>query len=67
MANRDEVIQKLSSICDLYSDILGMVILFGSYSRDEATGESDMDCYDARKTALMKEQADLIAAGEKKQ
>ncbi len=28
MANRDEVIQKLTSICDLYSDILGTVILF---------------------------------------
>ena len=45
MANRDEVIQKLTSICDLYSDILGMVILFGSYSRDEATGKSDIDLY----------------------
>ncbi|MBE5848354.1 MAG: nucleotidyltransferase domain-containing protein [Lachnospiraceae bacterium] len=45
MSNRDEVIKKLTSICDLYSDILGMVILFGSYSRDEATGESDIDLY----------------------
>ncbi len=45
MTNRDEVIKKLTSICNLYSDILGTVILFGSYSRDEATGESDIDLY----------------------
>ncbi len=45
MSNRDEVIKKLTSICDLYSDILGIVILFDSYSRDEATGESDIDLY----------------------
>lgn len=45
MTNREEVIKKLTDICNLYSDFLGIVILFGSYSRDEATGESDIDLY----------------------
>lgn len=42
---RDEVVEKLKSICLSYSDILGMVILFGSYSRNEATADSDIDLY----------------------
>ncbi len=42
---RDIVIGKLKEICKTYSDILGMVILFGSYSRGEATSDSDIDLY----------------------
>ena len=42
---RDEVIEKLKMICMTYADILGMVILFGSYSRNEATVDSDIDLY----------------------
>lgn len=42
---RDEIIEKLKNICSLYSDILGTVILFGSYSRDEANSSSDIDLY----------------------
>lgn len=42
---KEEVIKKLESICGTYSDILGTVILFGSYSRDEANNESDIDLY----------------------
>lgn len=43
--NKDEVINKLTNLCEAYSDILGAVILFGSYSRDEATDKSDIDLY----------------------
>ena len=43
--DREQVIEKLKTICDSYSDILGRVILFGSYSRNEATNESDIDLY----------------------
>ena len=42
---REDVVEKLKAICDSYSDILGRVILFGSYSRNEATSESDIDLY----------------------
>jgi len=42
---RDEVIEKLKQICSSYADILGIVILFGSYSRNEATTDSDIDLY----------------------
>ncbi len=45
MLERDMVIEKLRTICEAYSDILGMVILFGSYSRGEATAQSDIDLY----------------------
>ncbi|GEM_PF-1291933 len=45
MSDRDSVIEKLQTICAAYSDILGVVILFGSYSRGEATGQSDIDLY----------------------
>ena len=43
--NREECIEKLKQICALYADILGVVILFGSYSRNEATEDSDIDLY----------------------
>lgn len=39
--------------CLSYSDILGMVILFGSYSRNEATAESDIDLYIEPKDSTM--------------
>jgi len=42
---REEVIEKLRQICSSYTDILGIVILFGSYSRNEATTNSDIDLY----------------------
>ena len=45
MSERDRVIEKLRSICKEYSDILGIVILFGSYSRNEETEQSDIDLY----------------------
>ncbi len=43
--NREEVIVKLKEICDQFADILGRVILFGSYSRNEAGDQSDIDLY----------------------
>ena len=43
--NREDVVKKLEEICKEYSDILGTVILFGSYSRGEATERSDIDLY----------------------
>ena len=43
--NREEYIDELKKLCARYSDILGTVILFGSYSRNEATEESDIDLY----------------------
>ncbi len=45
ISERDVIIEKLRIICAAYSDILGIVILFGSYSRGEATGQSDIDLY----------------------
>lgn len=45
MSERDVIIEKLRAICENYSDILGVVILFGSYSRNEATSQSDIDLY----------------------
>ena len=39
------VISKLKDICRTYSDILGLVILFGSYSRKEEKPGSDIDLY----------------------
>ncbi len=47
MSRIDEkkTILQLRKICREYSDILGMVILFGSYSRNEATDGSDIDLY----------------------
>lgn len=39
------MINKLKEICESFSDILGIVILFGSYSRKEQTYKSDIDLY----------------------
>lgn len=50
---RDDVIEKLKQICLTYADILGVVILFGSYSRNEATTNSDIDLYIEPKDANM--------------
>lgn len=41
----EEVVKKLQEICSLYTDILGKVILFGSYSRNEQNSDSDIDLY----------------------
>jgi predicted nucleotidyltransferase len=41
----DEVVKRLQEICNLYTDILGKVILFGSYSRNEQNADSDIDLY----------------------
>ena len=43
--NKAKVVKELKIICLEYSDILGRVILFGSFSRDEATDQSDIDLY----------------------
>ena len=45
MDSRDQLVKKLKNVCDSHADILGRVILFGSYSRDEANGKSDIDLY----------------------
>ena len=50
---KDELIQKLQFICKSFSDILGVVILFGSYSRNEATETSDIDLYIESKDTKM--------------
>lgn len=42
---REETVDKLKKICERYADILGVVILFGSLSRDEANADSDIDLY----------------------
>ena len=51
--NNNDVIEALKSICNSYSDILGIVILFGSYSRNEETKDSDIDLYIEPKDANM--------------
>ncbi|MBR1623479.1 MAG: nucleotidyltransferase domain-containing protein [Pseudobutyrivibrio sp.] len=43
--NREEIISQMSDICLEFSDILGMVVLFGSFSRGEQTPDSDVDLY----------------------
>lgn len=53
MYTQEEVINKIKGICDSYSDILGLVILFGSYSRDNAGAGSDIDLYIEPKNAAM--------------
>jgi len=45
MKSNAEIIKQLQLICSAYSDILGKVILFGSYSRGEAGEKSDIDLY----------------------
>lgn len=42
---RDEIINIITEICRSYTDILGRVILFGSFSRGEAKDNSDIDLY----------------------
>lgn len=42
---REELVKKLHRICSQYPDILGRVILFGSYSRGEEGEASDIDLY----------------------
>ena len=53
MRERKDVIERLRKICIEYSDILGVVILFGSYSRGEQTKDSDIDLYIEPKDANM--------------
>ena len=50
---RDEVVEKLKEICLLYSDVLGIVILFGSFSRGEENEKSDVDLYIEPKNASL--------------
>ena len=45
MLNKDNLVKELRNICEHFSDILGVVILFGSYSRGEASDGSDIDLY----------------------
>lgn len=42
---KEDIVEKLKNICDEYSDIIGRVILFGSYSRGEENSDSDIDLY----------------------
>ena len=42
---REETVRKLKEICGRYTDILGIVILSGSFSRDDADEDSDIDLY----------------------
>ena len=43
--SREELISQIREICKEYSDILGIVVLFGSFSRDEQNANSDIDLY----------------------
>ena len=43
--SREKIISKLKTICNGFSDILGVVILFGSYSRGDYSASSDIDLY----------------------
>lgn len=45
MNESEIIVNTIREICEKYPDILGTVILFGSYSRGEATAESDIDLY----------------------
>lgn len=42
---KEDIVRKLKNICDEYADIIGKVILFGSYSRGDASSDSDIDLY----------------------
>ena len=42
---RADVIKRISEVCRDYTDIIGRVVLFGSYSRGDATEGSDVDLY----------------------
>ena len=50
---RTELIEMLKKICLAYTDILGVVILFGSYSRGDEKKGSDVDLYIEPKDELM--------------
>ena len=43
--DRNRVIDELRIICKAYSDIIGLVILFGSYARGDNNADSDIDLY----------------------
>lgn len=43
--DRDALVKQLHDICAEYTDILGRVILFGSFSRNEYDEHSDVDLY----------------------
>ena len=43
--DQNYIVKMLREICKSYSDILGKVILFGSYSRNEQSETSDIDLY----------------------
>ena len=43
--DRDQIIDELRIICKAYSDVLGLVILFGSYARGDNNQDSDIDLY----------------------
>lgn len=42
---QNNTVSRLTDICNQFSDILGLVILFGSYSRGEEDANSDIDLY----------------------
>ena len=43
--DRKQVIDELRIICRAYSDVIGLVILFGSYARGDYSNNSDIDLY----------------------
>lgn len=43
--DRNSVISELRCLCQAYSDIIGLVILFGSYARGDYRADSDIDLY----------------------
>ncbi len=45
LMDNEMVVGKLKEICNSFEDILGLVILFGSYSRKEEIEGSDIDLY----------------------
>lgn len=51
--DREQVINELRVICRSYSDIIGLVILFGSYVRGENEIGLDIDLYIEPKDSLM--------------
>ncbi len=51
--SNEQIKLKLQEICKAYEDILGLVILFGSYSRNEANDNSDIDLYIEPRDATM--------------
>ena len=51
--DNDKLVNQLKEICNSFTDILGLVILFGSYSRNEESEDSDIDLYIEPKDADM--------------